>query len=147
MTRLEISPDNRLIADIKSVLSSLQEIKQPQVVGASSLKLKRTLAADWDVNGATVSPASEDAKWRVTFTPEVDRAVFAQLDVKWLVTPEASYNNIVIYDDPSDTTISNQKSWIVGLIPNNNFGTNSYVYLRFAVRSASAGTYAITRLT
>lgn len=147
MTRIPLTQERQLATTVHSIRDYLLNLKRPQVVGASSLRLKRTITADtWDINGATILAGATDATWRVTFTPDIDRRAYAQLDLTWSITPSFGDEQIISFDDPSDVASEATKSWIVGMIPYGRFDPST-ISFKFSVRSTSTGTLSWTRLT
>lgn len=144
MTRLKNTTENQLITRLKKLLENATTIKRRQFVGGSSLVLNKVATNNtWDVV-ATVTGFSQDATWRVTWTPSTSKVGYTQLEFNYSVS--SGVGTVIAYDDPSDTTSSTQKSYIVGLIPNPNLD-NVTLSLKFAIRSTTSGSFSWTRLT
>lgn len=141
MTRLTLDPNN-FAAQVKQVLSDIQDLKNPQIVGASSL-IAHTITTGnvWDINDSV--PAFAENRYRVTFTPDPNQnsKPYAEFFFAYAVGNSDGFEVVAWYPDPANTTSDATRSFL--LIFTNDFNVTTFL-ARVGIKSSHTGSIGIT---
>lgn len=139
MSRLELAPDNAFVLTVQNLLADIEELKNPQIVGASSL-ISHTITTGntWDVNGLSTAPFV-DRKFRVTLTPDPGQndKPYAEFFFTYAVGNSDFFEVVDWYPDPDNTTNDATRSFY--FIFTNDFNTTT-LFARFGIKSSHTGT-------
>jgi hypothetical protein len=145
MTRLDFAPDNVFAATIKNLLADIEQLKRPQIVGASSL-ISHTITTGntWDVNGVSVAPFVEK-RYRVTLVPDPGQndKPYAEFFFSYAVGNSDFFETVAWYPDPANATQDATRSFL--LIFTNDFNTTTF-FARFGIKSSHTGAITVTPL-
>ena len=145
MSRLDQLNSRGLIERLKAAKREADGMKRRQFLGGDSIVIKNYQTLDtWDVT-TVVSGASAEKKYRVDFTFDEAGVGYCEIEFKWSISLGASYNEVLAFDDPSASVSTSKKSFIVGLIPNNNLDPAT-LRLKFGIRSTRSGTLSWTAI-
>lgn len=116
----------------------IEEMKSSQIIGGDNIKIVITETANlFDVVDSV--SAFSDAVWRVTFSTVQHPNLYTEFGLSLSATGDVDYT---FYDDPSDMSDDDNKSYLVYVLPY----TNSTVSMKFQFRSYITGSISWSRI-
>jgi hypothetical protein len=144
MFKLGDLPDQSVLEEIRSIERDLEELKNAQRVGSSSLKIKYNQTGNtWDIN-ETVSNSISIVRWRVTFTPDHGGVPYAELGYNYELTPADPFSYFESYPDP-DYVGGSGVAFILSFA-HNDFVNNTTVKAKCGIKCVDSGTLSFTKV-
>lgn len=137
--------DTGFVGAVAKAQSDLDDFKNAQLVGGSSIILSQTQTTNtWDVLNADLTSVNPSSTWSVTFTPDDAELVYAEFCINFLFHDTAyGFEQLFYYIDPTYVTTDGTRKYTVFTLNSNGYTT--LLNMKFGIISSSTGSLSWVR--